>query len=198
MARIALKTGGGLVARIINYFARQRLGRVPEPLQVMAHHPRLLGGYAMFELAAGECKLVPSGLKELATIKVAALVGCEFCLDIASLLARHSGVTDQQLRELHCYSSSDHFSRLEKLVLDYAVSMSRTPAVIADELFDALRREFSEAQLVELTAVIALENHRARFNHAFGIKAQGFSNGDYCARPELPAAAAVAVPAALT
>jgi len=47
-----------------------------------------------------------------------------------------------------------------------------------------LREHFSEAQLVELTATIALENFRARFNHAFGMGAQGFSEGSYCALPE--------------
>ncbi len=39
-------------------------------------------------------------------------------------------------------------------------------------------------QLVELTAAIAWENYRARFDHAFGIEAQGFSAGAYCPLPE--------------
>jgi hypothetical protein len=37
---------------------------------------------------------------------------------------------------------------------------------------------------VELTATIAWENYRARFDHAFGIEAQGFSEGAFCAVPE--------------
>jgi hypothetical protein len=53
-------------------------------------------------------------------------------------------------------------------------------------LFSALRRHFHEAQLVELTASIAWENYRARFDHAFGIEAQGFSEGAFCALPEPP------------
>jgi len=55
---------------------------------------------------------------------------------------------------------------------------------VPDELFTALRRHFSDAQLVELTAAIAWENYRARFDHAFGIEAQGFSEGAYCPLPE--------------
>jgi alkylhydroperoxidase family enzyme len=50
---------------------------------------------------------------------------------------------------------------LEKLVLRYTAALTRRPADVPDELFDALRDHFSEAQLVELTAAIALENYRA-------------------------------------
>jgi len=69
-------------------------------------------------------------------------------------------------------------------VLDYSVAMTQTPVEVSDELFAALRQHFNEAQMVELTAAIAWENYRARFNHAFGVEAQGFSNGAYCPLPE--------------
>jgi hypothetical protein len=46
-----------------------------------------------------------------------------------------------------------------------------------------LREYFVEAQMVELTAAIAWENHRARFNHALGLGYQGFSEGSYCSCP---------------
>ena len=62
--------------------------------------------------------------------------------------------------------------------------MTKTPVEVPDELFAELRRHFDEAQLVELTAAVAWENYRARFNHAFGLEAQGFSQGAYCPLPE--------------
>ncbi len=71
-------------------------------------------------------------------------------------------------------------------MLDYAVEMTKTPVDVPDALFAALRKEFNEAQLVELTASIAWENYRTRFNHAFGLEAQGFSEGAYCPMPEKP------------
>jgi alkylhydroperoxidase family enzyme len=72
------------------------------------------------------------------------------------------------------------------MVLEYAALMTATPADVPDELFAELRRRFSEVQLVELTATVAWENYRARFDHAFGIESQGFSEGAYCALPERP------------
>jgi 4-carboxymuconolactone decarboxylase len=62
--------------------------------------------------------------------------------------------------------------------------MTQTPVDIPDEVFEELRQHFNEPQMVELTAMIAWENYRARFNHAFGIEAQGFSESAYCPLPE--------------
>jgi alkylhydroperoxidase family enzyme len=101
-------------------------------------------------------------------------------------VGRGSGLSEQQLRELAAYRTSDAFSPLEKLVLDYAVEMTRTPVEVSDALFAALREHFDEAALVELTAAIAWENYRARFNRPFRIAAQGFSEGAFCPLPEGP------------
>jgi len=69
-------------------------------------------------------------------------------------------------------------------VLDYSVEMTQTPVDVPDEVFYGLRRHFNEPQMIELTAMIAWENYRARFNHAFGIESQGFSESAYCPLPE--------------
>ncbi len=177
----------GLLGRFAYRFSRRRFGQVAEPLTVTAHHPRLLAGYGAFELALDRSRLVDERLKSLAETKVAATVGCEFCLDIGSALSRESGVTEQQLRDLHGYVESESFSSLEKLVLEYAEGMTRTPAAVREDLFDALCERLDEAQLVELTAAIAWENYRARFNHAFGMGSQGFSEGAFCPLPETTA-----------
>ncbi len=90
-------------------------------------------------------------------------------------MGRKFGVTDQQLRDLSQYDESDAFSQLEKLVLDLAVAMTRTPADISNELFEELRKSFNSAQLVELTTAIAHANFRARFIRPFNIQPAGFS-----------------------
>ena len=71
-------------------------------------------------------------------------------------------------------------------MIEYAVKMTMLPVEVPDSLFISLRQQFSEAQIVELTAAIAWENCRARFNHALDIEAQGFSEGAFCHLPERP------------
>jgi 4-carboxymuconolactone decarboxylase len=81
------------------------------------------------------------------------------------------------------FESSAALSELEKLVVRYAVAMTLTPVEVADQLFSGLMQHFSDRQLVELTSAIAWENYRARFDHAFGIEAEGFSKGAFCPLP---------------
>jgi AhpD family alkylhydroperoxidase len=145
-------------------------------------------GYGALEYATEQADRVPPALKKLASTKAAALSGCEFCIDISSSLSGEAGVTEAQLRALPEYRTSPEFDELQRLVLDLAVGMTRTPVDVSDALFARLREHFDEAQLVELANEIAIENYRARFNWMFGIGSQNFTEGSYCARPEpLPA-----------
>jgi AhpD family alkylhydroperoxidase len=181
--------GGGAVARIAYRSTERQFGRMMEPVAVFAHVPRLLIGYGAMEKAFAGSQRVEQRLKNLAALKTATVVGCEFCIDIGSHEARASGLTDAQLLALPDYADSDLFSPLEKLVLDYAVAMTCTPTSVDDELFARMREHFDEPQLVELTFAIALENLRARFNWAFDIGPAGFSEGMVCAVPDKAAAA---------
>ena len=104
-------------------------------------------------------------------------------MDIGSAVGRQQGITEQQILELAEFETSPAFSKLEKLVLRYAMAMTATPVEVPDELFGQLRQHFNPQQMVELTSAIAWENYRARFDHAFGIEAEGFSEGAVCGLP---------------
>ena len=98
-------------------------------------------------------------------------------------MGRASGVSTEQIANLNDYRTDFNFSQLERLVLEYADGMTRTPVEVSDALFARLRERFTEAELVELTSAIAWENYRARFDHAFGIEAENFTEGAVCALP---------------
>lgn len=69
-------------------------------------------------------------------------------------------------------------------MLDFAVAMTEAPAEVDDALRARLLERLGPAQLTELAAAIAWENHRARLNRALGVRAMGFSEGACCAVPE--------------
>ena len=177
MARIEGVPAGkaGLFVRVVYWMARRQMSqlagretdRMLEPMEMFARVPRLFFGYGMFEWATGRSHVVGHRLKDLAQLKAATLTNCEYCM-----LA------------LPTYRTCALFNDLDRLVLDYAVGMSRTPVEVSDELFSALRKHFDDDQLVELTGVIALENLRGRFNLALGIGSSGFSEGMVCAIPD--------------
>lgn len=162
-------------------------------IPVRAHRFGQLIGYAQLEKSVARKPLVPERLRALAVLKSAVMQGCEMCQDIGSYEARAKGADDGQLEDLHRYAESDRFDETERLVLDLAVAMTRTPVVVAPELLEALRdRLGGDAALVELVHLIAVENLRSRFNGAFGLGAAGFSEGMACARMETGAGPASA------
>lgn len=81
------------------------------------------------------------------------------------------------------FETSDAFSDVERLVLSYATAMTQTPVQVSEEVFERLQARFTPRQIVELTSAIAWENYRARFDHAFGIESEGFSEGAFCPLP---------------
>lgn len=99
-------------------------------------------------------------------------------------MGRDQGITEAQLLALNDHRQSNAFSEIEKDVLDYAAALSRTPAHATDEQVERLRQHFGDEALVELTAMIAWENFRARFNRGFDVADQGFSQGEFCVLPE--------------
>ena len=72
------------------------------------------------------------------------------------------------------YRKSPIFSPREKLALELCERMTYTNKRITDRFFNRLKRHFTEEELVELAAIIALENFRSKFNPPLGIEAQGF------------------------
>jgi AhpD family alkylhydroperoxidase len=173
----------GLFIRIVYWFTKRRLGRVPAPVGIMAHNRAVLAASAAFELTFERAHALDPRLELLASVKVASLVGCRFCIDIGSALARAQGIAEAALLDLPVYDTSQRFSELEQRVLDYAVAMTETPLVVPRALFEQLRAALGVPALVELTAAIAWENYRARFNHAVGATEEGYSSQVVCLLP---------------
>ncbi len=183
----------GLGAKIAFFFTKRKLAKMTgletagmlEPLRMYAHIPRLLNAYGKLEQAESKLDVLNPRVRALAELKSATTVRCEYCIDLGSQIAREWGVTDEELKALSNeadYRNATCFSEVDKLILDYATVISRTPVEVSDELFDALRAHFDTAQLVGLTHVITLGNLRARFNIALGIGSSGFSDGRVRAR----------------
>lgn len=82
------------------------------------------------------------------------------------------------------YRKSPLFSLRERLALELAERMTYTGKRVTDSFFKRLKRHFTDEELVELAAVIALENFRSKFNPVFAVEAQGF-----CSLPAVKAAA---------
>ena len=100
----------------------------------------------------------------------------------------HGASADKVEAALGDYKKSAVFTPREKLALELCERMTYTNKRVTDRFFNRLKKHFSEEELVELAAIIALENFRSKFNPVFAVEAQGFC--------PLPAVKAVASNAA--
>ncbi|TAJ38657.1 MAG: carboxymuconolactone decarboxylase family protein [Reyranella sp.] len=80
----------------------------------------------------------------------------------------------EKLAEVTDWRDSKLFSEAERLALEYAERITYTDRQVDDALVDKLKKHYSDGQIVELTAAIAMENFRSKFNPPLGIEAQGF------------------------
>ena len=95
-------------------------------------------------------------------------------MDINSARAAEANGSMDKVGELLAWRDSKLFSEAERVALEYAERITHTGQKVDDTLFTRLRQHFSEPQIVELTAAVAFENFRSKFNPPLGIEAQGF------------------------
>jgi hypothetical protein len=69
---------GGLFTRLVYALTKCKLGRVVAPVEITAHHPKILWGYGQMEQSLASSRKVDTQLKHLAEVRVATLVGCPF------------------------------------------------------------------------------------------------------------------------
>jgi alkylhydroperoxidase family enzyme len=176
MARISLDPPKTLSYRIATRLARRRYGVMPDPGAAIGHNMQVGRSYGLFELMVERWHSLDQTLKDLAVAAASARIGCAWCMDFGYWDATtNHDVPAEKLRAVPDSRDSGVFSELELLVVAYAEAMTATPPKVTDEMVARLREHLSEAQLVELTAIVAVENLRSRINSALGLTSQGFT-----------------------
>ena len=175
-ARVPLEHPGSWLARILNLVSRRRFGAEMEPLLALVPHRRVLVSVARFEMGIEKWSKLDPGLKQLATASVAAQIGCSWCIDFGYFISRSAGMDAAKLKDVPRWRESSVHTTLERRVLEYAEAMTATPPQVTDEMVSRLRDDLDDAQLIELTEMIAVENLRSRTNAALGLTSQGFSD----------------------
>ena len=183
-ARIPLAHRSTPFVRLVSGWSRRRYGAVLEPGLAMLHNRRVLMSVTRFEMSVEKWSSLEPGLKDLACAAVSAQIGCSWCIDFGWYVSRQNGLDVAKLEHLVDWRDrrdADVYSPLERSVLAYAEAMTATPPEVTDEMVAELREQLTDAQLVELTEIISLENLRSRTNSALGLTSQGFK--DHCEVP---------------
>jgi alkylhydroperoxidase family enzyme len=185
--KLVYRLGPKMMKKLTGRDPQSGSGLEPMAMAIWAYQPKMMFGMGKFNQAVRKGTTVDEWLRNLIELKGAQMIGCEFCVDLGSQICRNAGFSDDKLLALASYHQTDLFTQREKLALDYTVAVMRTPVEVTDELFARVKEQFSDEQLVEITALLTVVN-LDRFNAAFGIGSAGFSEGMVCVAPDDPAA----------
>ncbi|MGW0947992.1 carboxymuconolactone decarboxylase family protein [Streptomyces sp. NPDC002623] len=163
MARLPETEGAGEIAHRV----RERRGGALRPLdRMLLHSPQLADGWNTL-LGAIRARLeLPADIRELVILRIAVLNRAPYEWTAHEPEARRAGLDDSDLAELR--REKPEFDDRRQRVIAYTDAMTRDVHV-PDEVFDALRAHFTDAELVELTATVAAYNMVSRFLVALDV-----------------------------
>jgi AhpD family alkylhydroperoxidase len=153
-------------AKSLFHALQSKLKLVPNIFRTMGHAPAVLRGTLDFDAAI--LHLLDHKFRELAYLKTASVLGCQYCQHHHKAFGRKAGVSDKQIQDLERFASGP-FSELEKDVLRFARQWTRLGNV-ESRLLDRLSRGLTPGQLAVLAATVGLANWTSRFNESFGVQ----------------------------
>jgi AhpD family alkylhydroperoxidase len=146
------------LVRLAFWMARRRLGAVPTPFKVIyARAPKLLFATHQIAQTVDRRLSLDEELVLLVTTQSSLLNGCGFCADLHMAEAVRARLGLEKFRALPEYAASATFSDRERAALAYTEEVTRTRRA-SQASFDALRKHFSEREIVELTWLNAIGN----------------------------------------
>ena len=142
--------------------SESRMGFLPNSQLIMAHRPEVLRAFTQLAAAInGPASTIDPQLRNLVSQMASRGAGCGYCM---AHTAERVGVAAQKEEALWEYETSPFFSAAERAALKVAQGAAQVPNAVIDEDFAELKKHYSDAQIVDIVAVIALFGFLNRFN----------------------------------
>jgi uncharacterized peroxidase-related enzyme len=131
----------------------------------MARHPEILGGFVQLAAAInGPSSTIAPQLRNLVSQMASRAAGCGYCMAHTAHTAGRVGISDAKEEALWEYETSPLFTEAERAALRVAQGAAQAPNAVTDEDFTELKKHYSDTQIVDIVAVIALFGFLNRFN----------------------------------
>jgi uncharacterized peroxidase-related enzyme len=141
------------------------MGFVPNSLKTMARKPGIANAFLGLSFAImGPDSTLSAELKSLIGFAASAAHGCRYCQAHTAHSAHHAGVEADKIAALWAYETSPLFSAQERAAMRFAQCAAQTPSMVGAAEQAALKAHFTEDEIVEITAVIALFGFLNRWN----------------------------------
>ena len=123
---------------------------------------------------------IETSLLDLISYRASQINGCAFCLDMHSKDLRAAGETEQRIYMLDAWREAPYYSERERAALAWTEAVTKiTEGHVSDEVYEEVRKQFSEEELIDLTLAVTAINSYNRFNIAFRTPAGDYQVGQY-------------------
>jgi AhpD family alkylhydroperoxidase len=157
-------------ARKLIEMAQQRGAPDWRVASIMARNPTAGLGWVEYWTRLLYEGLLPHRLKEMVRLRISVAHQCGYCSTVRSNVAKAEGLTEALVAELNHYATSENFSAREKAALRYAdLFKAGESAIDRDEVYEQLKRHFSEAEIIELGMMCAQTDGVGRFVKSLNI-----------------------------
>ena len=117
-------------------------------------------------------------LLDLIRMRASQINGCAYCLDMHSKDARANGETEQRLYGLNAWRETPYYSARERAALEWTEALTLVAGTaVPDDVFERVRQQFSEDELVHLSLAIVAINGWNRLNIAAQTVPGGYVAG---------------------
>ena len=145
------------------------LGVIPSSVRTMAHRPEIAAAFTALNVAV----MTPYGavtpeLKRLIGYVSSQASGCLYCQAHMILASERFGASEERLAGVWDPEASPCFNEAERAALAFARAATAQPSAVTPELAADLRRHWSDQDVVEITAVVALFGFLNRWNDSMG------------------------------
>ena len=145
--------------------ATAAMGFEPNSLKIMAHRPDILRGFLALSAAVlGPNAALAPALRQMIAHVASTAAGCNYCQAHTAHGAHERGVADEKIAALWSYQTDPQFSEAERAALALAQAGASHPNGATQVHFDALQGHFSDAEICEIVAVIAIFGFLNRWN----------------------------------
>jgi AhpD family alkylhydroperoxidase len=98
-------------------------------------------------------------LIHLLKMRASQINGCAYCIDMHSKDARALGETEQRLYELDAWRETPFYTDRERAALEWTESLTLVSQThVPDEIYESVKKHFSEKEIVDLSILVALIN----------------------------------------
>ena len=99
------------------------------------------------------------GLLHMLKLRASQMNGCAYCIDMHWKDARALGETEQRLYGLDAWREAPYYTDRERAALEWTEALTNiTDGHVPDEVYESVRAQFSEHELVDLTLLVAQIN----------------------------------------